>query len=61
MFTTQVQIRVAFWHQYPQFKRVTGFTQNQYSTSTRTNFCQFIEDLQRSNIISEALAFRATL
>ncbi len=68
--TTQAQIREDFWINHPQFKK--GYkknksgnyvpkTQNDYRTNIRVTFCDYLEYLRCSGIISEKLAYRATL
>lgn len=60
-YTTQKQIRAAFWEQHPQFKRRSGWTQNDYPTDTRLTFIDFVDCLEKDGQISEALANRTTL
>ena len=59
-YTTQQQLRAAFW-QHSDCKRVPGRNQNDYPAYVRTAWCDWIDSLQRSGQISEALAQRATL
>ena len=59
--TTQKAIRASFWHAFPQFTRRPGKTQNDYPTTVRTSFVEWVDYLQKSEQISEALANRATL
>jgi hypothetical protein len=59
--TTQKQIRAAFWHAFPQFQRRPGKTQNAYSTTIRAAWVDWVDYLQKSEQITEALANRATL
>lgn len=59
--TTQKAIRELFWGCYPQFKRRSGWTQNQYPADIRVSFCDFVDGLHRDGRISEALANRVTL
>lgn len=61
MITTQKALRNEFWYQHPQFKRVSGWTQNDYKTDVRVTWCEWIDDMYRSGQISEAMAERATL
>jgi hypothetical protein len=58
MYTTQKQIRAAFYAAHPTAKRKP---QNQQPTDTRSAFVDFIDALHRSSQISDALAQRATL
>ena len=61
MITTQKDLRAEFWRTHPQFKRVPGWTQNDYRTDIRVAWCDFIETLYRDGIISKGLGERATL
>lgn len=58
MYTTQKQIRAAFYAENPSAKRKT---QNDQPTDIRMAFCDFIDALHRAGLISNALAARATL
>jgi len=59
-FTTQSQVRKAFWQGWPEgFKR--GKLHNEYSATIRSEFCEFVGCLQKNGHISEALAERVTL
>ena len=60
-YTTQAQVRRAFWASAPAFQRRPGWTQNQYPTDTRVAFCDWVYYLRRDGQISEALAQRVTL
>jgi hypothetical protein len=64
MFTTQKQVRSAFWAEFearpdyvPQFRK----PQNQCPTDTRCAFVDYVDSLARDGQISEALAERVTL
>lgn len=59
--TTQAQIRVNFWANHSQFKRHSGWKQNDYPTDVRVAFCDWLDYLHRDGQISDALAQRATL
>lgn len=64
-YTTQKQVRAAFWEAYPDISRrkipnYTG-TGRMYTTDTRVAFCDYIDSLSRDGQISEALAQRVTL
>lgn len=59
--TTQRQIRAAFWHAFPAFTRRPGKTQNDYSTTIRSTFVEWVDYLRASEQITESLANRATL
>lgn len=66
-YTTQKQIREAFWEAHPDMdlearKRGTRSKgQNEQYEETRIAFCDFIEHLHRSGEISDALLQRVTL
>ena len=65
MMTTQKQIRAAFWAAHPAWMRAKirdhAGTGRMYITDTRCAFVDFVDYLQTSGQISEALANRATL
>jgi len=72
---TQAEVRKYFWAAFPeyqpQFKAIPYTqngkrlyrrkTQNEYSATIRSMFCDFVDNLARSGQISEALASRVTL
>ena len=62
-YTTQKQVRAAFWqgnaHLRAAFKR--GKKQNDYSATIRCEFVEFVDMLVRDGHINEALAQRVTL
>ena len=58
MYTTQKQIRAAFYADHPTIKRRP---QNEHNATIRTAFCEFIDSLHRAGLISDALVSRATL
>tara|TARA_R110000803_G_scaffold72098_1_gene135607 strand:+ start:473 stop:670 length:198 start_codon:yes stop_codon:yes gene_type:complete len=62
-FTTQKQIRAAFWQGFTHLNShyKCGLSQNQYSATIRTEFVEFIDMLQKDAIISESLANKTTL
>lgn len=72
MYTTQKQVRSAFWQAWRegQFrgmnvtpKRITNYSGNgkMHNTDTRTAFCDFVDQLSKSGEIAEGLAGRVTL
>lgn len=65
MLTTQKQIRAAFWAAHPTLPRrkIRDYagTGRMHVTHTRRAFVDFVDYLQTSGQISEALANRATL
>lgn len=62
-YTTQKQIRNAFWQEHPEFQhlRRAKKTQNDYPCDLRMAFVDFVDALERDTHITEALANRATL
>ncbi len=66
-FTTQAQVRAAFWRGYtPKLKAAAGIkrgmkTQNDYPADVRMEWVDFVDMLARDGQISEALAARVTL
>jgi hypothetical protein len=61
MITTQKALRNEFWYQHPQYKRVSGWKQNNYHTDIRIAWCEWIDDMYQSDQISKGLVERATL
>lgn len=59
-YTTQAQIRKAFWAAFPDAVRRPG-RQNEQPVDTRMLFCDYVDALARDGEISEALAQRVTL
>lgn len=64
-YTTQAQIRAAFWAAFPELPRrkIPNYagTGRMYPTDTRCAFVDFVDTLARDGAISEALAGRVTL
>ena len=64
-YTTQKQIRAAFWELYPDLPRrkITNYagTGKMHQTDTRCAFCDFVDALNKGGQISDQLANRATL
>ena len=60
---TLKEVRNSFWSEYNQFRsdRKSCKTQNEYNATIRSAFVDYVDSLQRSGIISEKLADRATL
>jgi len=59
-YTTQKQVRAAFWQGWPEeFQR--GKRHNEYNATIRSEFSAFIDMLQKDGHISETLAQRVTL
>jgi|TARA_R100000482_G_scaffold119860_1_gene64716 hypothetical protein len=62
MFTTEKQIRDAFWQSTDNASYfIEGKTQNEYNTNIRVEFCDFVEMLRSDKQISEELANNVTL
>ena len=67
-YTTQRELIAAFWEDHPRLKAlkkktVTNYSGNgrMYVADIRCAFCDFTEYLSRGGMISDALAYRATL
>jgi len=64
-YTTQKQIRAAFWTAFPELPRrkIPDYagTGRMYPTGTRCAFVDFVDDLSRAGDISPELADRVTL
>jgi hypothetical protein len=72
MYTTQKQVRSAFWEAWRngEFKglnvtpkRITNYSGNgkMHNTDTRVAFCDFVDSLNRSGEMKEGLIERVTL
>ena len=65
--TSQKQIRAAFWQSHPEHEayalkwEIKTAPHNRHNAETRTAFADFVDSLAKAEIISERLAFRATL
>ena len=62
--TTQREIRDAFWLTFfveGKPRRFYGKTQNELPTDLRCAFVDFVDQLHRNGVITEALASRVTL
>ena len=61
-YTTQTQLRDAFWEAHPQYtRRGRRVRQNDYNATIRTAFVDWIDFLQKDGQISEHLASRVIL
>lgn len=60
-YTTQDEVRHAFWLEHPQFREHKGKAHNDCPTDVRVAFVDFINNLYMSGDISPALAQRVTL
>ena len=67
MYTTQKQIRSAFWDAFPHLAEqareagILSKPQNQHCATVRCTFVDFLDGLHRDGMVSDALADRATL
>lgn len=65
MYTTQVQVRKAFWEAHPNLsrKKIPHYNgkEKMYTTDTRCAFVDFVDHLEKSGMINESLAHRVTL
>lgn len=73
MIKTLSELRAQFWEQHPTYKRKTVKVsrngkpfykyadQNDYPADVRMAWVFFVDNMQRSGEISEALAWKATL
>lgn len=63
MFTTEGQVRKAFWqgneHLRSQYRR--NKRQNDYNATIRSEFVEFVDMLARDGFINESLAQTVTL
>ena len=64
-YTTQKELRRAFWEQHPhlprrKIKNYAG-TGTMYPTDTRCAWCDWLDYMQKIGQISDSLADRATL
>ena len=59
-FTTQREVRRAFWLAHPHCQRRPG-DQNSQPTDTRVAFVDYVDMMARERLISEALAQRVAL
>lgn len=62
-YTTQREVRRAFWDEHPGMsrKKIGPPQHRSYTTDTRCAFVDFIDSLHRDGQISDALAQRVTL
>jgi len=63
MYTTQKQVRQAFWETHPAASKkiLETFDRSTYTCDTRCAFVDYIDSLARNGDISENLASRITL
>lgn len=66
-YTTQRELRRAFWEAHAHFAEqareagILSKPQNFHCATVRCTWCDWIDSLQKSGLISDALADRATL
>ena len=60
---TITEVRQSFWASHPEYQNDYRKTwkQNQYPTDIRVSFVDYVDHLRSDDIISERLAWRATL
>lgn len=61
VITTQRELRKQFWRLHPEASRKKIENGTMYIIDTRCAFVDFVDSLRKSDVISEALASRATL
>lgn len=63
MYTTQKEVREAFWEAFPAYakERRSRKSQNDYRADIRVAFIDFIEALVHEGAISENLSYKVTL
>ena len=64
MYTSQIEIRHAFWHVFcveGKPRRFYGKSQNELPADVRCAFVEFVDYLQKQGTISERLAASVTL
>ncbi len=63
--TTQRELRRVFWQTFPNLtrRRIADYSGDgkMYVTDTRCTWCDWIDSLSKDGVISQALAYRATL
>jgi hypothetical protein len=59
--TTQKELRAQFWADHQHLTRKPGKTQNDYPADVRMAWVDYVDHMQRSGMISDKLADRATL
>ena len=66
-YTTQKQVRAAFWREHPYHDRQAraegkrSLRQNDQTAIIRHDFAEFVGQLATAGVISAALAWRVTL
>ena len=63
MIKTIKDVRLSFWDSFPEFQKDYRKTwqQNQYNTTIRMTFVDYVDSLNKNGVISDNLAFRVTL
>jgi hypothetical protein len=65
--TTQKALRLAFWEAHPDFDHqareagIRSKPQNEHCATVRCAFVDYVDNMNRCGVISDALAQRATL
>ncbi len=60
-YTTQAQVRAAFWQGWEGRPRPKKLRSGDYPVDARVEFVDFVDMLVRDGLISESLAQRVTL
>jgi hypothetical protein len=64
-YTNQRELRKAFWSEHPalQRRKITNYSGNgtMHVTDTRVSWCDWLDAMSKSGMISQELAQRATL
>ena len=61
MFTTQSQVRAAFWQGWENRPRPKKLKDGDYPTDVRVEFVEFVDMLSKDGHITEQLARKVTL
>ena len=61
MFTTQSQVRAAFWQGWKNRPRPKKMKDGDYPTDVRVEFVEFVDMLSKDGHITEQLARKVTL
>lgn len=58
-----LELRHSFWLDHPEYKKDyrVSYRQNQYSADIRLAWCDYVEFMRSSDLITEKMAQRATL
>lgn len=61
--TTASAVRASFWSQHPQFAPMRDIrkTQNDYPAEIRCAWCDYIDQMHKSGLVSDELAWEVSL